>query len=152
MPSYFRLTVGLAAVATAVAVLLRALQPFDHGIWLIAYLLLVGTLAQFLLAWGQYRLAPGTSAHRIRAQALLWMIGVVVVPTGVLVGVRLLVALGSVSLLVSLFLFWRATRAEHRSARPDPEPEEAVAYAALLVFMTLSVFVGMVLASDVPWL
>ena len=152
MPSYFKLTVGLASVATALAILLRALETFDHGIWLIAYLSLVGTLAQFLLAWGQSRLAPGTSVRHVRLQALLWMIGVVFVPAGVLIEARLLVVAGSVPLIAALFLFWQQTRTGTGRSRREDDAGLGAAYDVLLVFMTLSVFVGIALASDVPWL
>ena len=40
-------------VAAASVAVLRATQPFEHGIWLVAYLFLVGFLAQLLLGRGQ---------------------------------------------------------------------------------------------------
>ena len=54
------------------AAVARAIEPFDHGIWLVAYLFLVGFLAQLLLGRGQATVlmssrqarTPPRSVHR----------------------------------------------------------------------------------------
>jgi hypothetical protein len=79
--------VSLVAAAVAIAVLVA--EPFDHGGWLVAYLVLVGFLAQLLLGRGQAAVlsAGGLPAppRGVRlAQALLWNLGVIAVPVGVL--------------------------------------------------------------------
>lgn len=154
MPSSFKLTVGLAAVATVVATALRLIESYDHGIWLVAYLLLVGTVAQYLLARGQAELAPEAPHELTLFEALLWSIGVITVPLGVFVDVRILVAVGSAALLAALFLFWRTTRPAGTYARRGSDRSGFInaGYTTLLVFMVISVFVGLGLASDVPWI
>ena len=45
---------ALASLAAAlVALVVRMAEPFEHGVWLVAYLVLVGFLAQLLLGRGQ---------------------------------------------------------------------------------------------------
>jgi hypothetical protein len=76
---------GVPLVAAAA----RAIEPFAHGIWLTAYLFLVGFLAQLLLRRGQAMVLGASPADAnappISAQAILWNAGVVAVPLGVLV-------------------------------------------------------------------
>ena len=151
MTTVFRVTVGLAALATVVAVLTRLTHSYEHGIWLIAYLVLVGTAAQYLLVRGQSVLAPDTRPRTLGEEAALWVIGVVTVPLGVFLDSRILIAIGSITLLYALFLFWRATRPEIMARLRGTGARGAYAYIGLLIFMTVSVFVGMGLASDVPW-
>jgi hypothetical protein len=141
---------SLVAAAVATAVLLS--EPFAHGTWLVAYLVLVGCAAQLLLGRGQAAVlaAAGraTPPGRVRlAQVALWNLGVVAVPAGVLAGSRLLVVVGSVSLLAAMASLWRCVRpALGRQRWLGPS------YVALLVAMTSSVFVGTALAWDTPWL
>lgn len=147
LPASFRLSIGAAILATVAATVLRIAVPFDHGIWLVAYLLLVGSLAQYMLAIGRSLLVPLASPRPAGTEALLWSIGVLLVPVGVLGGTRLLVAAGSIALIAALFLLWQETR----SAIADRTHRMALPCLGLIVFMTLSVFAGMALASDVPW-
>jgi hypothetical protein len=141
--------------AALVAAVARAIEPFAHGIWLVAYLFLVGCLAQVLLARGQATVlaaAPADGgAPPIGAQATLWNAGVVAVPLGVLVGARVFVVLGGVALLTALAAFWRASR-PRRSESGAASGGAGVGYLALMVFMAASVLIGTVLAWDTPWL
>ena len=147
---------ALASLAAAlVALVVRIAEPFEHGAWLVAYLVLVGFLAQLLLGRGQAALLssgdlPVPSRSKRLAQVALWNLGVLAVPLGVLVETRLAVVVGSVSLLAALASFWMTVRpvivseTAHRSRL-------ASAYGALLLSMTASVFVGSALAWDIPW-
>jgi hypothetical protein len=141
--------------AVLVAAVARAIEPFAHGIWLVAYLFLVGFLAQVLLARGQATVlaaAPSDAdAPPIGAQATLWNAGVVAVPLGVLVGARVFVVLGSVALLTALAAFWQASR-PRRLESGAASGGAGVGYLALMVFMAASVLVGTALAWDTPWL
>jgi hypothetical protein len=141
--------------AALIAAVARAIEPFAHGIWLVAYLFLVGFLAQVLLARGQattLAAAPSdVDAPPIGAQATLWNAGVVAVPLGVLLGARVFVVLGSVALLTSLAAFWQASRPRH-SGSGAPSRGAGVGYLALMVFMAASVLIGTALAWDTPWL
>ena len=147
----FKKTLGLATTATLSAIVTRIFVTFDHGIWLIAYLLLVGTVAQYLLVRGQMWLVPDVHRRVAGLEASLWTTGVVVVPLGVLLGVRLLVVVGSIVLLGALLVFWLYVRDAVMSRLANGVAVEVVAYLGLLVFMTISVFVGIGLSSDLSW-
>jgi hypothetical protein len=155
IPSPFAACAWLSLSAALVAAAARAIEPFDHGIWLVAYLFLVGFLAQLLLGRGQTT-APvaspsGASTSPIRAQVAFWNAGVVAVPLGVLVGTRALVVLGSIALLTALNGFWQASRL-CRSDSSTASGSQGIAYKALIITMAASVVVGTVLAWDIPWL
>jgi hypothetical protein len=113
---------------------------------------LVGFLAQILLAAGQdslYRRAGGRPSVRVvRTEVLLWNLGVVTVPLGVLANARIAVVVGSCALLAALALF-------ARSLSPSPRPHGAIstamAYTALVLGMATSVVIGTALAWDIPW-
>jgi hypothetical protein len=140
--------------AAAIALTIRISEPFDHGTWLVAYLVLVGFLAQLLLGLGQAALlAAGglpAPARGVRlAQAALWNLGVIAVPLGVLADSRLAVVAGSVSLLASLVSFWKTVRPTlPGSARPA---RLGWPYALLLLAMTASTLTGTALVWDIPW-
>jgi hypothetical protein len=154
-PRLFGAGASLSLAAAVLAAAVRAIEPFAHGIWLVAYLFLVGFLAQLLLGRCQATLrAAGrtrTAAPPIGAQAALWNFGVVAVPLGVLLDARLFVVLGSLALLSSLAAFWQV----YRSLRLESGAASGafrVGYVALIVFMAASVLVGTALAWDTPWL
>ncbi len=144
--SRFDIAAGFWLAAALAAAILRAAHAYDHGIWLVAYLLLVGAVAQALLGRGQAALLSDPPPGRLAAQAALWNAGVVLVPLGVLADVRLSVAAGSVLLLLALGSLARAARARGR------RPRTAALHSALVVFMLLSVCVGYLLSGDIPWL
>jgi hypothetical protein len=155
IPSPFGACAWLSLAAALVAAAARAIEPFEHGIWLVAYLFLIGFLAQALLGRGQadslVASPSGASTPPIRAQVAFWNAGVVAVPLGVLVGVRLFVVLGSVALLTALNGFWQASRL-CRSDSSTASGSQGIAYKALIITMAASVVVGTVLAWDIPWL
>jgi hypothetical protein len=146
---------SLSLAAAVLAAAARTIEPFAHGIWLVAYLFLVGFLAQLLLGRCQAMLmAAGrtrTDPPPVGAQAALWNSGVVAVPLGVLLDARLFVVLGSLALLTSLAAFWQAYRSL-RSEAGVPPGALGVGYVALIAFMAASVLVGTALAWDTPWL
>jgi hypothetical protein len=142
----------ISLTAAAVAGTIRAVTPFEHGIWLVAYLFLVGFLAQALLAAGQdslYRRAGRSPSVRlVRMEAVLWNLGVVAVPLGVLVDARLGVVIGSCVLLPALGLFARSLTISANSHDAIPI---GMAYMALVLAMATSVVIGTALAWDIPW-
>jgi hypothetical protein len=147
---------ALASLAAAsVALAARVADPFAHGTWLVAYLVLVGFLAQLLLGLGQGALlsAGGLSVppRRVRlAQTLLWNFGVVAVPVGVLAETRLAVVAGSVSLIAALASLASTTRLRLAGARAH-RSGLGWAYAVLLATMMVSTLIGTALAWDIPW-
>jgi hypothetical protein len=149
----FGLLAAISLAAAAVAGMIRAATPFDHGIWLVAYLFLVGFLAQALLAAGQDSLYRRTgrppSGRLVRMEAVLWNFGVVAVPLGVLLNARIAVVAGSCALLPALGLFARSLGISPNSHGAIPI---AMAYMALVLAMSASVVIGTALAWDVPWI
>lgn len=143
----------LAAVLAAIA---RVIEPFDHGIWLVSYLFLVGFLGLFLLGRGQAALLyisrqPPPRRRARRAQLVLWTVGVIAVPFGVFADARLAVVVGSLSLLAALASFWNSARPVLPPHAP-PLGWRAQGYVALMGFMAASVVVGTALAWDIQWL
>jgi hypothetical protein len=140
----------LSLLASVVVAGVALLWPLPHAAWLVAYLFLVGFLAQALLERGQAALAGPSATTRVPLQAALWNAGVIAVPIGVFTDARLWVVLGGLSLLVALVSFWRATRqsrpGRNRSVRLQ------TAYVLLIAAMALSSMIGIGLAWHRPWL
>jgi hypothetical protein len=153
--SLFAGCASLWLAAALIASVARTIEPFAHGTWLVAYLFLVGFLAQLLLARGQatVRAAAPSDADGppISAQVTCWNAGVVTVPLGVLADARAFVVLGSVALLTALVAFWRASR-PRRSESGATSGGAGAGYLALVLFMAASVLIGTALAWDIPWL
>jgi|SRR5215211_260713 len=144
---------SLAAAAVALAV--RLAEPFEHGVWLVAYLVLVGFLAQLLVGRGQTALLVAASLpappRRTRlTQAVLWNVGVVAVPVGVLAETRLAVVAGSISLIAALVSLARTARPGLTAARAR-RWWQGCGYGVLLATMTASTLIGTALAWDIPW-
>ena len=147
---------ALASLAAAVVALaIRISEPFEHDAWLVAYLFLVGFLAQLLLSRGQAALLaaaglPAPTPDARLAQALAWNLGVIAVPAGVLAETRLAVVVGSVSLLTALAFFAKTARPVLPGSAVRPG-RLGWAYAHLLLIMTASTLIGTALAWDIPW-
>lgn len=147
---------GASLAAAAIVAVARAARPLDHGVWLVAYLFLVGFLAQFLLGRGQVALLTETGRpmppRGTRAiQALLWNAGVVLVPTGVLLDARLFIVIGAATLLLALGSFYRSVA--DALAPPAGAPARLRrTYVALLSLMALSTLVGTALGWDHAWI
>jgi hypothetical protein len=139
------LIVGGGAVASV-----NSAAPFAHGSWLAAYLVLVGGVSQVVLGAGRLALrAPRPTPARLRTQLVLWNLGSLAVPAGVLSDAPTLVTVGSVALLWALALFAAEASGVRREVRG-----RAVVYLAIVVGLAASVAVGSALAGAVPgaWL
>jgi hypothetical protein len=147
------LVAGLGGAAGLAAIAVRLAYDFENGIWLVAYLLLVGFIAPALLAVGERRLLVDPLAgDGARSAAALWLAGVVMVPAGVLADARILVCLGAVCLILSLLGL--AERAFTGGATPARERtrSELAAHAAVILVMAASTGIGVLLAWGRPWL
>jgi hypothetical protein len=136
--------IAVANVSTPIGV------PVAHGWWLVAYLALVGGVAQLLLGPGLIALARHTDAampslrHGV-AELVLWNVGTAAVALADLAAAPGAVLGGSVLLVATLVLFTVELRGVSAFAR-RPAPAWRRMYALLLVFLAASVVVGTVLA------
>lgn len=132
---------------TAIVTIIRAATYFESGIWLIAFLLLVGVVAQILLALGQAALRPeGTASGRILTEAWLWNLGTVLVPLGTLTDGKAGVVIGSLLLLAALVLFARSALEATSGAQPLWS-----LYWVFILFMAVSVLTGIGLSWSDSW-
>jgi hypothetical protein len=148
--SAFLASSGVLIVAGGVVAAVNSAAPFGHGSWLAAYLVLVGGVSQVVLGAGRLALrAPRPTPALLRAQLVLWNLGSLAVPAGVLADAPTLVTVGSVALLWALALFASAASGVRREVRV-----RAVVYLAIVVGLAASVVVGSALADAVPgaWL
>jgi hypothetical protein len=146
----FLFAAGTFIVAGGIVAAVDSAAPFGHGAWLAAYLVLVGGVSQLLLGPGRLALGFPRPSRRVgRAQLVLWNLGGVVVPSGVVAGVPGLVTAGSVALLCALAFFTTGLRSMPRAQRM-----RTLGYATLVVGLALSVVVGSALADAAPggWL
>jgi hypothetical protein len=147
----FALPAALFLLAAAGVAAARIATPFDKGWWLVAYLGLVGGVAQLLLGSGLGALAGRAGAREparrvTLAQFGLWNAGTLTVAVADLVEAPAAVLAGSVLLLVALALF----AVELRRIARTPLRGWAAAYVALVVFLAGSVAVGAALAEALP--
>jgi hypothetical protein len=141
---------GVLIVAGGGVAAVNSAAPFGHGSWLAAYLVLVGGVSQILLRAGQLALgAPRLNPAVPPTQLVLWNLGSLVVPAGVLADVALLVTAGSVALLAALTLFGVGAGRMRREARG-----RSALYLAIILGLAVSVVVGSALADAAPgiWL
>src|SRR5665213_222291 len=149
----------LAFVACAAAFLIAAaviatLLGFTsavivHGWWLVAYLGLVGGVAQLMLGPGLFALGKhsgnATIEMRHKLPALvLWNVGTIIVAAADLASSPIAVLGGSVLLVASLGLFSVGLRDVRLATRRSMSGWEWL-YAFLLLFLGVSVVIGTVL-------
>ena len=147
---------GVSLAAAIVVAILGVAEPFEHGVWLVAYLFLVGFLAQFTLGRGQAALVSraglsGPPLATRRRELGLWNFGVVIVPFGVLLDARLAVFLGTMALLLALCSLWAGARPA-LAATGQRHRALGLSYRGLLLFMAGSALTGLALAWDIPWI
>jgi hypothetical protein len=139
---------GTFVIAGGLVAAVNSAAPFAHGSWLAAYLVLVAGVAQITLGVAAAALAPADRSARLApAQLLLWNVGSLAVPAGVLVTERVMVALGSIALLAALAAFAACVR--RASAGPA-----RIGYQLLIGALAISVLVGSTLGDAAPagWL
>lgn len=131
---------SLCIVAGGLVAAMTASVPSDKGAWAAAYLVLVAGVAQLALGGGQAWLATDPPSPRVVAAELVsFTIGNAGVLAGTLLGVQWLVDAGGVVLAVALLLVLRGgTRWRHGWVLG--------VYQTLIVFVLMSIPVGLVLA------
>lgn len=133
--------------ATAAATIVRASVDFDKGIWLVAFLFLVGFVAQMLFATGQAALRPeGVSARVIGVEAALWNAGSLLVPLATMAGGKAGVLVGSLALIAAIGLFARSALGTSRG-----EGTLRPLFLLFAAFMAVSVATGIGLSWTSPW-
>lgn len=142
---------GLAYLAAAGSVaVVHAVTGVTRGWWLVAFLSLVGGVAQLLLGPGLLALVGRSGARvpsprQVLAELVLWNGGTAAVALADLADSMAGVLAGSVLLLAALVLFARGLRAARATAHRR-WPAWDLAYGFLLAFLGSSVFVGAWLA------
>ena len=137
-------------VAAVVVAIVHATGPIAKGWWLVAYLSLVGGVAQFLLGSGLLAISAwsggdGPSTRERLGQLALWNIGTVIVAVADVAGSPSTVLLGSAILLAALALFAAGLHRVHTTATRTPALWVRL-YVVLLVFLAVSTAIGSVLA------
>jgi hypothetical protein len=141
---------GVLIVAGGGVAAVNSAAPFGHGSWLAAYLVLVGGVSQGVLGAGRLALhVPPLTRALSPAQFVLWNVGSLAVPAGVLSDAPTLVTAGSLALLCALALFAAEARGLRREVRG-----RAVVYLAIATGLAVSVVIGSALANAAPgaWL
>ena len=153
-PQFVVAAVGTAYVLAGAGVAVAGgTSQVEHGSWLVAYLALVGGIAQTLLGLGALRLersATPTMPPATRRGLVLWNLGVPLVPIGVLSATPVWVGVGGVLELFALCVLGTAAIATAARARPAVEFPLVVAYLVLVVGLALSVVIGMRLGDALP--
>ncbi|GAA1026430.1 MULTISPECIES: hypothetical protein [Amycolatopsis] len=136
------------AVAGGLASAVIAPHPTPHGAWAVAYLVLVGGIAQVGLGIGQALLAPAPPARRlVVAEVAAWNVGNAAVLGGTLSDAMPVVDLGGAILAVGLALLVLGVR----GGSPDGRARWVRhGFQALVVLLLVSIPVGLVLARIGP--
>ena len=146
----FLASAAVLIVAGGAVAAVNSAAPFGHGSWVAAYLVLVGGVSQIVLSTGQVALGTRRLTRAVSpAQLVLWNLGSLAVPAGVLADWAWLVTAGSVALLAALALFAIVAGGMRPTARG-----RSVLYLGIVVGLTVSVVVGSALANAAPgvWL
>lgn len=117
-------------------------DPSRHAVWAAAYLVLVVGVVQFALAAGHALLATERfSMAFLAAECVLLNVGNLGVVAGTLLGLRIMVDAGGALLVIALIAFLYGVG----GAR---ERWLMYAYRALLVFVLLSIAIGLGLSAQ----
>ena len=131
---------GLSVVAGGLVAAVTGPLALEHGSWAAAYLVLVCGVASVAIGSAQnWLVATRTSPNAAAAEVLAWSTGNAGVLVGTLVGSSTVVIVGGSLLVVALLVALAAAlRVRHQLL--------GWAYRAILVFVVLSIPVGLVLS------
>ena len=117
--------------------------PTRHGVWSVAYLVLVAGVAQVGLGVGQALLAThAPSGGLLTAELLTWNVGNGAVVVGTLAGLTVLVYVGGALLVVGLVLFVLAARGSELHWR-----RTRWAFRLIVLILAVSIPIGLALAT-----
>jgi hypothetical protein len=138
--------IGAAVVVATV----HLATPITRGWWLVAYLTLVGGLAQLLLFGGLVALTSRSGAHMpgaaaMRTRVVLWNAGTLIVAVMDLVALQVGVVIGGGMLVAALVLFAHNLHAVDVAA-PRLRDRWSAGYALVLIVLGCSVAIGVALA------
>lgn len=141
--TYWFATLGVGAiVAGGVTAAAIAHAPTRHGVWAVAYLVLVAGVAQVGLGLGQALLATQTPTPRlVTAELLAWNVGNAAVIIGTIAGVSPVVYVGSALLVIGLALFVFAARGGQQRWR-----YARWAFRLVVLILLVSIPIGLTLA------
>ena len=136
--------VGVACVvAGGLISAIAASSPSENSSWAVAYLVLVGGVAQVAVGVGQSRLAARRlSPSFLLAEFLTWNVGNTAVIVGQLLGYQFVVDAGGVVLASSLVLLLAGARGALPSAAW--ERRSLYAYRLILLIVLVSIPIGLV--------
>jgi hypothetical protein len=134
--------VAAGAVAAAIAP-----APTEHGVWAVAYLVLVAGAAQIVLGVGQALLAPHPPPKPLTVmQVVGWNVANAAVIVGTLVDATALVDVGGALLVVVLGLLVYGAR---RGGVPPDSPRRdwlLYVFRAVVAILLVTIPIGLVLA------
>ena len=133
--------VGGGAVAAAVAP-----APTEHGVWAVAYLVLVGGIGQLALGLGQGLLAPTVPKRRLLLVQLVgWNAGNGLVIAGTILGASIAVDVGGALLVVVLVLASLTVRGADGTHGGLVARWPLHAFRIVLLILLVSIPIGLVL-------
>jgi hypothetical protein len=138
----FALVAAVCIVAAGFLAAIVAPDASEHAVWAIAYLVLVGGVAQLGLGVGQWLLAePAPSTAMVTAELISLNLGSALVIAGTFADSLLMTDSGAVVFALSLVLFLVAVR----GAR-DKRRLVLNGYRLLLLILIVSAPIGLILA------
>jgi hypothetical protein len=138
--AWFVIAGACCVIAGGLIAAITAHDPTRHGVWSVAYLVLVGGVAQVALGAGQAILARELPDHTTTTLEFVALnAGNAAVIAGTLLDLTWLVDAGGILLIATLILFLRGVRGV-------PNIAPVLVYRALIVFVMGSIPVGLVLA------
>jgi hypothetical protein len=136
--------VGCVVVGGLISAI-AASSPSENSSWAVAYLVLIGGVAQIALGVGQSRLATTPPSRQLLlAEFLAWSVGNAAVIAGQLLGLPLIVDAGGLLLVVALALLFGGVRGARPGARDTRWT--LYAYRLILLIVLVSIPIGLIIS------
>lgn len=134
--------IGCIIAGGLVSAIAASVAPSENSSWAVAYLVLVGGVAQMVIGLGQARLAPVPRAF-LAAEFVMWNGGNAAVMAGQLLGQELILDAGGAILAIALVLLIFGVRSAAPTAKLDRWG--LLVYRAVMVVVLVSIPVGLVI-------